>query len=103
MSSLTVNHWAAVEHILCYLKEALGRGILYKKHGHIRIKLFSDANWVGSKDNRRSTLGYCVFFEGNMISWKNKKQSVVSRSSAESIHVDTSVIDGSGHQNFSTS
>ena len=32
MSSLTVSHWGAVEHILCYLKEALGRRILYKKH-----------------------------------------------------------------------
>ena len=44
MSSLTVNHWAAVEHILCYLKEAPGRGILYKKHGHARIKCFSDTD-----------------------------------------------------------
>ena len=31
----------------------------------------------------RSTLGYCVFVRGNLVSWKNKKQSVVSRSSAE--------------------
>ena len=30
MSSPTVNHWAVVEHILCYLKEAPRRGILYK-------------------------------------------------------------------------
>ena len=44
MSSPMVNHWAAVEHILCYLKEALGCGILYKKHGHSRIECFSDAN-----------------------------------------------------------
>ena len=39
MSSLTVGHWAAIEHILCYLKEALGRGILYK-HGYTRIECF---------------------------------------------------------------
>ena len=38
MSSPTVSHWAAVEHILCYLKEALGHGILYKKHGHTKIE-----------------------------------------------------------------
>ena len=31
MSSPTVNHWATVEHLLCYLEEAPGRGILYKK------------------------------------------------------------------------
>ena len=45
-SSPIVNHWATVEHILCYLKEAPGRGILYKKHGHIRIECFSDAGWA---------------------------------------------------------
>ena len=62
MSSPTVNHCAIVEHILCYLKEAPGRGILYKKHGHIRIKCFSEAHCAGSKKDRRSTSRYCVFF-----------------------------------------
>ena len=61
MSSPTINHSAAVEHILCYLKEALGRGILYKKHGHTRIEYFLDVNWAGSKEDGRSTSGYCVF------------------------------------------
>ena len=41
MLSPIVNHWIVVEHILFYLKEALGRGILYKKHGHTRIECFS--------------------------------------------------------------
>ena len=61
MSSPTISHWAAVEHILCYLKEAPGRGILYKKHGHTRIECFSDSDWAGSKEDRRFTSGYCVF------------------------------------------
>ena len=86
MSSPTVNHWAAVEHILCYLKGAPGCGILYKKHGHTIIECFLDADRVGSKEERRSTSGYCVFDGENPISWKSKKQSVVSRSSAESKH-----------------
>ena len=44
MSSPTISHWAAIEHILSYLKEAPGCEILYKKHGHTRIECFSDAN-----------------------------------------------------------
>ena len=59
-------------------------GILYKMHGHTKIECFSDADWVGSKEDRRSTSGYCVFFGGNLISWKSKKKSVVSWSSTES-------------------
>ena len=42
MSSPTVSYWAAVEHILCYLKESLGCGILYKKHALTKIECFFD-------------------------------------------------------------
>ena len=61
MSSPTISHWATVEHILCYLKEAPGRGILYKKLGYTRIECFPDSNWAGSKEDKRFTSGYCVF------------------------------------------
>ena len=44
MSSPKVDHWVAVEQILCYLKAALGRGTLYKDYGHTRVVCFSDAN-----------------------------------------------------------
>ena len=60
MSSPIVSNWTVVEHILWYLKEALGLGILYKKHGHTIIECFLDADWVGSKKDRRSTSGYCL-------------------------------------------
>ena len=84
MSSPTVDKWAVVEHILCYLKGAPGRGILYSNHGHNRVECFIDVDCAGSKEDRRSTSGYCVFVGGNLVSWKSKKQGVVSRSSAES-------------------
>ena len=37
MSSPLVDHWATVEQILCYLKGATRRGILYSNHGHNRL------------------------------------------------------------------
>ena len=71
ISSPTVDHWAVVEHILCYLKEAIGRGILYSNHGHNKIGCFFDVDWAGSKEDR-STSGYCVFVRGNLVSFKSK-------------------------------
>ncbi|XP_031277632.1 secreted RxLR effector protein 161-like [Pistacia vera] len=84
MSSLRTSHWDAILHILKYLKGAPGRGILYSDHGYNKVKGFSDADWAGSSVDRRSLTGFCVFFRGNLISWKSNKKPVVARSSAES-------------------
>lgn len=78
-----IKHQEALEQIMCYLKRALGLGILYRNHGHSRIECFTDAEWAGPKIDRRSTNGYYVFIEGILVSWKSKKQNVVSQSSAE--------------------
>ena len=43
MSSPTVDHWAAIKQILCYLKGVSGHGILYNNHGHNIIECFSVA------------------------------------------------------------
>ncbi|KAA0065705.1 putative mitochondrial protein [Cucumis melo var. makuwa] len=79
-----VDYWVTVEQVLFCLKVAPGHGILYKDHGHMRVNCYSDADWAGSREDRRSTSSYCVFVGGNLVSWKSKKQNVVSRSSVES-------------------
>ncbi|XP_058006663.1 uncharacterized mitochondrial protein AtMg00810-like [Hevea brasiliensis] len=84
MSSPTINHWEALGQILCYLKGAPSRGLLYSNHGHLNIEYFLDADLVGSKINRKSITGYYIFVGGNLVFWRSKKQTIVSRSSVES-------------------
>ena len=74
----------AVMRILRYLKSALGKGILFTKNVDCQsVDVYSDADWVGAINDKRSTSGYCTFVGGNLIIWRSKKQNVVARSSAE--------------------
>src|SRR4051812_30649556 len=73
----------AVASILRYLKGCPGRGVLLGKHDHLRIEVYTNADWAGSRDYMRSTSGYCSFVGGNLVTWRSKKKRVVARSSAE--------------------
>ena len=77
------GHLDAVYRILRYLKSSPGKGLMFKSHGHLNVEGYCDADWASCLDDRRSTSGYCVFVGGNLVSWRSKKQSVVSRSTTE--------------------
>jgi len=47
------------------------------------IIAYSDADWAGCPDTRRSTSGYCIYLGNALVSWSSKRQATVSRSSAE--------------------
>ena len=86
MKDPRLSHWEAVIRIVRYLKAYLGRGILYKANGHLRVEAYTDVDWAGSSSDRKSTTGYCNFLGGNLITWRSKKQTVVARCSAEAEH-----------------
>ena len=83
MNNPNEEHMEAVYRILRYLKLTPGKGLFFEKNPRRDIEVFSDADWAGSVQDRRSTSGYCTYVWGNLVTWRSKKQSVVSRSSAE--------------------
>jgi hypothetical protein len=58
-------------------------GLRFGKSDSMLISAFSDADWAGCSDDRRSTGGFAVFLGPNLISWSARKQATVSRSSTE--------------------
>ena len=77
------HHMRAVMRILRYLKGTSSKGIFYRKNGHLDLLAYTDANWAADRDDRKSTSRYFTLVGGNLITWKSKKQKVVSLSSAE--------------------
>ena len=47
------------------------------------LKSFSDSDWAGSKDDRRSITGSCIYLNGCLVSWKLRGQKHVTLSSIE--------------------
>ena len=77
------DHWEAVLRIVRYLKGTVEHGIFFKKYGHLEVHGFTDADWAGNPNDRKSTAGYFTFVGGNLVTWRSKKQKVVALSSAE--------------------
>jgi hypothetical protein len=73
----------AVKRILRYLKQSTNLGLKISPSSSLRVSAFSDADWAGCSDDRRSTGGFAVFFGANLVSWSARKQATVSRSSTE--------------------
>ncbi|XP_040942307.1 uncharacterized mitochondrial protein AtMg00810-like [Gossypium hirsutum] len=83
MDKPTTNHLQAAHRVLRYLKGCPSTGLFYPASSSFELKAFSDSNWAGCPETRRSITGYCIFFGEALISWRAKKQPTVSRSSSE--------------------
>jgi histone deacetylase 1/2 len=84
MQSPRSPHWAAIKRILRYVSLTVSHGVHLCASSSSLLYAFSDADWAGNYDDRRSTGGHAIFYGPNLIAWNARKQGTVSRSSMES-------------------
>ena len=83
MHAPRVPHLALVKRVLRYVRGTIDFGLHLSASPSTTLTAYSDADCAGCPDSRRSTSGYCVYYGDSLISWSSKRQTTVSRSSAE--------------------
>lgn len=66
-------HGQAVKRILRYLNLTQHFGLFFIPSFELKLNAFSDANWAGCLDDRKSTGDFCIYFGFYLISWGSKK------------------------------
>ncbi|KAJ0920331.1 putative RNA-directed DNA polymerase [Helianthus annuus] len=83
MHSPNEMHLNLALRLLRYLKQSPGKGLSFKKSVSLNLLGFADSDWGKCLSTRKSVTGFCIFLGDCLVSWKSKKQSTVSRSTAE--------------------
>uniref|UniRef100_A0A3Q7EXN8 Reverse transcriptase Ty1/copia-type domain-containing protein n=1 Tax=Solanum lycopersicum TaxID=4081 RepID=A0A3Q7EXN8_SOLLC len=77
------SHWEAAVRVMKYIKREPGLGVILSSKRSNKLNVYCDADWAACPNTRRSVSGFLVKHGETLLSWKSKKQNVVSRSSAE--------------------
>ena len=80
LSNAGMDHWKAAKRVMRYLKRTKDHMLTYRKSDLFEIIGYSDSDFAGCQDSRRSTSGYVYLLGGGAISWKSVKQTLVASS-----------------------
>ena len=83
------SHLVAIKRIIHFVNGTSNHRIWYSFNTNPSLVRFSDTNWVGNCDDRKSTSGGCFFLGNNLVSWFCKKQNSISLSTAEAEYIAT--------------
>ena len=81
------THVLAIKRIFRYLKGTTKLGLWYPKGNELTMVAYTNADWVGSIDDRKSTSGATLYLGNCLVAWASKKQSSVSLSTTEAEYI----------------
>ena len=76
-------HWRVAKKVLRYLQGTKDHMLTYRRTSNLEVVGYSDSDYAGCKDTRKSTFGYLFLLADGAISWKSGKQSVIATSTME--------------------
>jgi hypothetical protein len=78
-----MDHWRAAKKVLHYLQGTKVLMLTYKKSDNLKVVGYSDADFAGCVDTKKSTSGYVFTLKNGAISWKSSKQTVTASSTMQ--------------------
>jgi hypothetical protein len=75
-----IEHWKMAKKAMRYVQGTKHYMLTYRSSDCLEIKGYSDADYAGDKDGRKSTSGYLFTLAGGAISWRSSKQKLVASS-----------------------
>ena len=85
------NHLMDIKRIMRYLKGIEEFGLYYKKNENFDLRDYTNSDWAGNIDDRKSTSGGAFFLGRRLVTWNSKKQSYTSQSTIEVEYVATTI------------
>ncbi|XP_059595595.1 secreted RxLR effector protein 161-like [Vitis vinifera] len=83
LSNPGMDHWRAAKRVMRYLQRTKEYMLTYRRLDKLELIGYSDSDFAGCQDSRRSTSGYIYLLAGGAISWRSAKQTLVTSSTME--------------------
>ena len=82
------EHWIGIKRVLRYVKGMINHGLVFNdQNENFKLEAFSDSDWAGCVETRKSTSGNMCRLGNAIIAWKSKKQPIVALSSTEAEYI----------------
>jgi len=83
LSDPGLDHWKVVKKVSRYLQGTKNHMLTFKKSDQLQVIGYSDFDFAGCLDDRKSTSGSIFMMAGGAISWKSIKQTLTATSTME--------------------
>ena len=77
------DHWVAAKKVMRYLKRTKDYMLIYKHVQDLQLVGYSDSDFAGYQDEKKSTIGYIFKLAGGAVSWKSEKQKLIASSTMQ--------------------